>query len=971
MPNQFLTDADHARLNQCPDDVNQDDLDTFFQLNSEDLAVIGKLRSKSNQLGFALQICCLRYLGFFPVNLHNLSPVIVSYVGEQLSLDADSLAGYANREPTLYDHQQHILSHLGYRRISPVDLLVLETWLQARALEHQRPKLIFDLTCDYLRRERIVRPGTSRLSRLVGQARVSASQVSFENLSSFLSVDRRKFLDSLLTTNEASISRLSWLQRTPKSNKTGAIIETLNKIAFLQDNDVPIWDLSIVNPNRRKWLARKTAKARVNNLRNLNDESRYPQLAAFAEEALYTFTDALLDMFDARLWELHGDCRLEFRHDRLAATRTINETMAVLRILGELYLDVHGIESSLTEDDVRLALNNADRLTRPEDDAFVDYFAKRHRQVKNFSKRLLEVMTFLKNSADGGLLEGLGLVNEIHAGVKRKLSTSAPTDFVPSVWASEVFAKDGLNWRSYEIAALWVLREKLRSGDVYVANSRRYLELERYLIPKPFWSEERRDVIGLLGAPLSAKPRLEERAATFKKLALQVDAILVNDQGAVRHEDNRLIVSPLEADEEPLSLVQLRKLIDERLPRVDITDVLIAVDNWTSFSDAFQHVDAVGSRGKSLLTLIYACILTQACNLGFKQMATSADLPYRRLLWCNRWYLRDETLDKAVTTLVNYHHGLPLSSRWGGGVLSSSDGQRFPVSGDTRKARTQPRYFGYGKGVTAYSWTSDQLSQFGTKVIPSTVRDATYVLDEILGNETDLDIVEHTSDTAGYTELVFGLFGLLGLTFSPRIRDLADQQLYRPQAFNLDDISILTPHLNKLSNEPQVIDNWDEMLRFALSLKKGYCTASLLISKLQAYPRQHPIMRAIQEYGRLEKTIHILRWYADPLTRKRISKQLNKGEALHWLRKVIAFGEYGKIPGKEDEALDQQFACLNLVTNAVVVFNTVHIARIAAELKSEGYEVRDEDLERIWPSRHGHINFLGKYFFDAQKMQKA
>jgi TnpA family transposase len=430
-------------------------------------------------------------------------------------------------------------------------------------------------------------------------------------------------------------------------------------------------------------------------------------------------------------------------------------------------------------------------------------------------------------------------------------------------------------------------------------------------------------------------------------------------------------VSPLEADEEPLSLVQLRKLIDERLPRVDITDVLIEVDNWTSFSDAFQHVDAVGSRGKSLLTLIYACILTQACNLGFKQMATSADLPYRRLLWCNRWYLRDETLDKAVTTLVNYHHGLPLSSRWGGGVLSSSDGQRFPVSGDTRKARTQPRYFGYGKGVTAYSWTSDQLSQFGTKVIPSTVRDATYVLDEILDNETDLDIVEHTSDTAGYTELVFGLFGLLGLTFSPRIRDLADQQLYRPQAFNLDDISILTPHLNKLSNELQVIDNWDEMLRFALSLKKGYCTASLLISKLQAYPRQHPIMRAIQEYGRLEKTIHILRWYADPLTRKRISKQLNKGEALHWLRKVIAFGEYGKIPGKEDEALDQQFACLNLVTNAVVVFNTVHIARIAAELKSEGYEVRDEDLERIWPSRHGHINFLGKYFFDAQKMQKA
>ena len=101
--------------------------------------------------------------------------------------------------------------------------------------------------------------------------------------------------------------------------------------------------------------------------------------------------------------------------------------------------------------------------------------------------------------------------------------------------------------------------------------------------------------------------------------------------------------------------------------------------------------------------------------------------------------------------------------------MLSSDGQRFPVSDDTRRARANPRYFGYGKGVTNYSWTSDQLSQFGSRVIPSTLRDATYTLDEILDNETDLDIAEHTTDTAGYTELVFGLFGLLGPTFSTRI----------------------------------------------------------------------------------------------------------------------------------------------------------------------------------------------------------
>jgi TnpA family transposase len=68
---------------------------------------------------------------------------------------------------------------------------------------------------------------------------------------------------------------------------------------------------------------------------------------------------------------------------------------------------------------------------------------------------------------------------------------------------------------------------------------------------------------------------------------------------------------------------------------------------------------------------------------------------------------------------------------------------------------------------------------YGGKPIPSTERDATYVLDEILDNETELPIDQHTTDTAGYSELTFSLFDLVGLQFSPRIRDMADQRLYR------------------------------------------------------------------------------------------------------------------------------------------------------------------------------------------------
>jgi len=196
---------------------------------------------------------------------------------------------------------------------------------------------------------------------------------------------------------------------------------------------------------------------------------------------------------------------------------------------------------------------------------------------------------------------------------------------------------------------------------------------------------------------------------------------------------------------------EIARLIDERLPYVELSELLIEVDRWTGFSQCFEHVAGSEPRSKNLQRLLYAVLLGRGCNIGLMRMARIAETPHHRLAWCNTWYVRDETLKAATPTLVNFHYHQPLSRYWGGGALSSSDGQRFPVSGKVRHATALPRYFGYGRGVTFYTWTSDQFSQYGTKVISATVRDATYVLDEILDNETELPLVEHPTDTARYT----------------------------------------------------------------------------------------------------------------------------------------------------------------------------------------------------------------------------
>jgi TnpA family transposase len=73
------------------------------------------------------------------------------------------------------------------------------------------------------------------------------------------------------------------------------------------------------------------------------------------------------------------------------------------------------------------------------------------------------------------------------------------------------------------------------------------------------------------------------------------------------------------------------------------------------------------------------------------------------------------------------------------------------------------------------------------------------------------------------------------------------------------------------------------MLRVAGSLKLGWVTASLFTAKLQSFRRQNVLTRALQEYGRLNKTIFILRYLLDEQFQRRIGAQINKGEHAAWI----------------------------------------------------------------------------------------
>jgi TnpA family transposase len=704
---------------------------------------------------------------------------------------------------------------------------------------------------------------------------------------------------------------------------------------------------------------------------------RYPLLIAFLQQALVHHTDVAVELYDQCLWEYHSAAQKALKEFRHTIARSTNEKLRMFRALGQVLLDatiddtaVRAVSfARVPEIVLRVAVEETAGLIRPRHDGAIDFFGTRYSTIRQFAPAFLQTLTFHAQGPDDTVLRALEVIRTLDgAPTRRPVPHHAPMGLITETWRPYMREPDGrISRRYYELCTLWSLRSALRAGNIWVAHSRRYTNPDTYLIPPAEWPRWRPEVIRQTGTPRDGAARLAEREAEFARAAADVERLLARKDSHLRVEKDTLVLSPLEGDPRPASADALAAHITERLPRVELSDLLMEVDTWTHFSRHGVHAANAESLRPTLLPHFYASVLAHTCNFGVEQMARLTDLPADHLVWCTTWFLREDTLKAACTALVNYHHQLPLSQVWGSGVLSSSDGQRFPGAGTTRHARRMPPSLGYGMGVTFYSWSSDQLSQYGTKFVPVTVRDATYVLDEICNNETELPIRAHTTDTAGATEIIFALFDLLGFRFAPRLRDLTERRLFASGPLDWPRYPRLAPHVTGRLNRQRVLHWWDEMVRVTGSMKLGWVTASLLVQKLQAHPQQNALAQALQEYGRLARTLHIFRWYAYPEDRRRFLRQLNKGEALHDLRAALVIANKGQLRQRRGEALTQQALCLNLVTNAVIVWNTVYMAAVVEQLKQEGYLVHDQDLAHVWPTRYAHINMHGKYRFNVEE----
>lgn len=272
-----------------------------------------------------------------------------------------------------------------------------------------------------------------------------------------------------------------------------------------------------------------------------------------------------------------------------------------------------------------------------------------------------------------------------------------------------------------------------------------------------------------------------------------------------------------------------------------------------------------------------------------------------------------------------------------------------------------PRYFGRERGVTWYNLASNQFTGLNAITLPGTRRDSLYLLAVVLEQETELQPTEIMSDTAGYTDTIFGIFHLLGYQFSPRIADVGGSRFWRidrKAAYGaLDDLASNTINLRLIAEQ------WDDLLRLAGSLKLGVVQASGLTRTLQTNDRPTRLARALQELGRLIKTLYLLRFIDDEHYRRRILVQLNRGEGRHQLARIIFHGKRGELRQRYREGQEDQLGALGIVVNLVVLWNTIYMDAALHQLRAEGYEVLPQDVARLSPLSFKHINMLGRYAF--------
>ena len=978
MPTSFVSDVQRQQYGQYVGDPSPPDLARDFYFDALDRIHIHACSGSHHRLGFALQLATVRFLGTFLDTPLAVPESVLRHVARQLNISPlTQITRYLDRPRTARDHARTIALQYGYRTFhdQPEHFHFLRWVYDAAWRDGERHGYLFDRAVLWLRQQKILLPGITTLERTIAEVVERTEQRCWRVLVKHAPLPLIDQVEQLLTIPEGERSTtLERLRRPPIQRGVRGVYTALRRVADLEARLFHTVDIPPVPPGRLKALVRHAALARTQSLSRLPPMRRQATLLAYAATFHPSAIDDALDSFDSYLDQVFVRSERRGQQQRIRTLRDLDAAALILQGACATLLDSDHPDESLrtvvfaqyAREDLEAAIVTVRTLAHHPHEPHAEELKTHYASLRRLLTPLLRTIKFAATPAGQHVLDALDFLMRLDHADPPKLH-HAPTKVVTGRWKRLVLDSGEVVDRPlYTLCVAEQLQTYLDRRDIFVPAADRWGDPRAKLLPPTQWDTERRILTRDLGRSLDAGHELTALANHLEGAYQEAMTALADDPSVfIREQDgrDRLHLQRLQKQDEPVSLLTLRRTLRRLMPHVDLTEMVLEIHALTGFLDAFTHVSEGTARVDDMALSLCAVLIAEACNLGLEALTDGQHPALRRdrLAWVQQHYLRSETLAQANARLVAFQHTIPLAHQWGGGEVASADGLRFVVPVRTLHAGYNQRYFPGARGVTWYNAISDSYTGFAATVVTGSVRDAPWVLNLLLDHQTSLRPHEIMTDTAGYSDIVFALFFLLGYEFSPRLADVDTMRFWRINQHA--DYGVFNGISQHRINTHHIRDFWDEMLRVAASLTNKTVTADVVVRWLHGDKRPNGLARAFTELGRICKTQYLLKYVTDSDYRRRILVQLNKGEQRHSLARVLFHGQRGELRQRYRIGQEDQLGALGLILNVVVLWNTRYMDAAIEHLRAGGETIADEDMRRIAPFGTRHLNLIGQYQF--------
>jgi len=966
----------------------------YFAITEEVRRTLSALRTPLTKLCFVLQLGYFRNAGkFFTVDSFRKRDI--KYVRQLLHID-EALDLEQLQSIRIQRQRPRILQLLDWKSFDTENAFLIAEHIQFHAQQQLKPEKIFAAAVDFCWKHRIEIPSYHHLANVITDSFNIVESALLSQLKEQLTEHQCIELDALLDSDEKIKSVLSEFKTFSHKPRVADIQLNANTSAKMSEMYLRFsvsYSALNISDTATEYYAIWVHKASLPQLRQFtNPYKRYLYLLAFIRHQYCLRQDLLTEtLLKHTRTAINAAHKQEARHDadnrseQKLAMRSINaDRKSQRQLLVEItrIVRTNDEEQSPAErmtrlkqllDDYEALRDDNEQHTLQCYEAMIDQQTDQHYQhnaLEAQSRRLqrrigliIRVLVFCKLSSDPQLLKAI----EHYQHTEGQIGSVPPMAFLSDT-DQALFDGKTLRVSLYKILLFRQIALSLRAGKLNLNYSYRYRAIQDYLVPVNRWiaEKERLLILADLSRFADGKAYLDDLKTSLDNRYRQVNQRYHSGENEYLNVDEhgKVKVRTPATDFSQQSAVS-DYLADSGI--VPVLQILREIDHELYFTRQFKHLSPKNNKLKPSAETLLAGILGIGCNIGLDRLTKiSTGLNASTLTNTVTWYFSLKNIKQANDVLVDALNKLALSEAFvsePGQTHTSSDGRKVGVATDSLHANYSFKYFGKDKGVAIYTFVDERHALFYSTVISASEREAAYVIDGLMHNEVIKSDI-HSTDTHGYTESIFAAAHLIDTDFAPRIKRIHRQKLYSfsSKATHHRRGEVILP--SRAIDHKLILRHWDDMLRFMATIKLRHSSASQLFKRLSSYSADHPLYKALKEFGRLIKTQFILTYYDNVTLRQRIEKQLNKVEQSNRFSKAVFFANGQELQHGDLEQQQIIAACTALIQNAIVLWNTMVLSQQL--LNSDHQQERSEMLRAM---RSGsllswqHVNLQGEYDF--------